>query len=37
MMGSLVTNRASHEAYVTRDQARPGLLRRFLRALFGRR
>jgi hypothetical protein len=36
MMGNLVVNRASHEAYVTPHYTRPGLLRRILRALFGR-
>lgn len=36
MMGNLVTNRASHETYVTQDIGRTSWLGRFLRALFGR-
>ncbi len=36
MMGSLVTKRESYETYVDPSLHRPGLLRRILRALFGR-
>jgi len=34
MMGNLVVNRASHEAYVTPDYTKAGWLRRLLRAIF---
>ena len=37
MMGSLVNNRESYDSYVDPSLHRTGLLRRILRALFGRR
>jgi len=36
MMGSLVNNREAYDTYVDPELHRPGLLRRILRALFGR-